>query len=916
MAQLRVAHKMHTYTVIPRVLYIRRWGLKRWSLAFGKSGRHLPPIHTIDQYPQMNMKPMLRPRPLGVPSLSRTRFWHPASHARSSHLAGATSFNNTTVPSPDAKLSRPPTNPTPPPLSLLALPTLIRSYLVSAVSASPILLTPSLWILSLLAHSKLPFLQVEHNRLLHYIIKKTIYAQFCAGETPPEVQRTATQLKETGYRGIVLNYAKELVFDKAAPAKQTRDDKAKDLEDWKQGLLKTVKLVDSGDYAALKFSGAGPSVVQRLIGKLPPTTAVSQATKEICDYAKDTGIKLLWDAEQNAIQPGIDRWTLDLQREYNRDGVAVLYGTYQAYAISTPQLLAQHLAIAHREGFTLGVKLVRGAYMGSDPRHLFWASKAETDRVHDRIAEALIRKEWNETLSPVEEQDAQKPTFPNVSLVLATHNHESVRKAVAIRQEQSRKGEELIDLSYAQLMGMADDLVGFSLQPFSQKNSYNVVSPPGPCVEPEGFNDARLPLMMDPADTNAAIEMLKSKPPPPYLGLFNEPDLSYGGYTAVTLPEDAAKNLTTLIDVKQLDTRLLSPVPAYPSPDWLDQFDGNCTGCMDKIDIISAHVYHVKPEDSVAQIKAIHDRWQKPIWVTEISPTTQMGNCQFSGEEMKTCSDKSANLSRARSRVLEAAQQGASLIVLPECFNSPYGCQYFPKYAETLLPSPPSKGKAPSFHALSDLAKEANAYLLGGSIPEYETTSDKYFNTSLMFNPNGELIATHRKVHLFDIDIPGKITFKESEILSPGNKLTLVDLPEYGRIALAICYDIRFPELAMIAARKQCFLLLYPGAFNLTTGALHWSLQARARAMDNQVYVGLCSPARDMEASYNAWGHSMVVDPNAAVMTEAGENEEIVYADLVDSKIQETRKGIPLQGQRRFDVYPDVSKGNITFEEG
>ncbi|KAI4289879.1 MAG: hypothetical protein L6R35_000842 [Caloplaca aegaea] len=277
--------------------------------------------------------------------------------------------------------------------------------------------------------------------------------------------------------------------------------------------------------------------------------------------------------------------------------------------------------------------------------------------------------------------------------------------------------------------------------------------------------------------------------------------------------------------------------------------------------------------------------------------------------QLATGADKAANLSRARSRVLEAAQKGASLIVLPECFNSPYGCQYFPKYAETLLPSPPSKEKSPSFHALSDLAKEAKIYLLGGSIPEFETSSKKYFNTSLMFDPNGELIATHRKVHLFDIDIPGKITFKESEILSPGNKVTLVDLPGHGKIAIAICYDIRFPELAMIAARKQCFLLLYPGAFNLTTGALHWALQARARAMDNQLYVGLCSPARDMEASYNAWGHSMVVDPNAAVMTEAGEQEEIVYADLDGDKIEETRKGIPLRGQRRFDVYPDVSDG-------
>ena len=190
----------------------------------------------------------------------------------------------------------------------------------------------------------------------------------------------------------------------------------------------------------------------------------------------------------------------------------------------------------------------------------------------------------------------------------------------------------------------------------------------------------------------------------------------------------------------------------------------------------------------------------------------------------------------------------------------------------------------------------------------------KYHNTSLLFDPDGKLLATHRKVHLFDIDIPGKITFKESDVLSPGNKLTLVDLPPYGKIALAICYDIRFPELAMVAARKGCFLLLYPGAFNLTTGALHWSLQARARAVDNQVYVGLCSPARDMKASYNAWGHSMVVDPNARVMVEAGEEEEIVYADLEGEKIEETRKGIPIYTQRRFDVYPDVSEGKVRFE--
>ena len=89
----------------------------------------------------------------------------------------------------------------------------------------------------------------------------------------------------------------------------------------------------------------------------------------------------------------------------------------------------------------------------------------------------------------------------------------------------------------------------------------------------------------------------------------------------------------------------------------------------------------------------------------------------------------------------------------------------------------------------------------------------------------------------------------------------------------------------------------------------------RARAVDNQVYVGLCSPARDMEASYNAWGHSMVVDPNAGVVCEAGEEEEVVYAELSGEKIEETRKGIPIYTQRRFDVYPDVSEGKIKFDE-
>lgn len=285
--------------------------------------------------------------------------------------------------------------------------------------------------------------------------------------------------------------------------------------------------------------------------------------------------------------------------------------------------------------------------------------------------------------------------------------------------------------------------------------------------------------------------------------------------------------------------------------------------------------------------------------------------------QLASGADKLANLSHAADKVREAAAAGAKIVVLPECFNSPYGCAHFPSYAETLLPSPPTREQSPSFHALSAMARDNSVYLIGGSIPElYQPSSSpseqapakSYYNTSLIFSPSGALLATHRKIHLFDIDIPGKITFKESDVLSPGDRLTIVDLPEYGRVAVAICYDVRFPELAMIAVRRGCFALVYPGAFNLTTGPLHWKLLGQARAVDNQVYVALCSPARDMSAGYHAWGHSMVVDPMAQVLVEADETETIVSAELDGAKIEEARKGIPLRHQRRFDVYPDISQ--------
>uniref|UniRef100_A0A3B3YB80 omega-amidase n=1 Tax=Poecilia mexicana TaxID=48701 RepID=A0A3B3YB80_9TELE len=240
--------------------------------------------------------------------------------------------------------------------------------------------------------------------------------------------------------------------------------------------------------------------------------------------------------------------------------------------------------------------------------------------------------------------------------------------------------------------------------------------------------------------------------------------------------------------------------------------------------------------------------------------------------QLQVSSDKANNLSKVRRLVKEAAGQGGKVVLLPECFNSPYGTSFFSKYAEKI--------PGETTQMLSEVAKENKLHLVGGSIPEED--GGKLYNTCAVFGPEGELILKHRKIHLFDIDVPGKIRFQESETLSPGNSLSTFDTP-FCRVGVGICYDMRFAELAQLYNRKGCQLLVYPGAFNMTTGPAHWELLQRARALDNQTYVATASPARDEAASYVAWGHSTVVNPWGEVIAKAGHEESIIYADIGES---------------------------------
>jgi omega-amidase len=279
--------------------------------------------------------------------------------------------------------------------------------------------------------------------------------------------------------------------------------------------------------------------------------------------------------------------------------------------------------------------------------------------------------------------------------------------------------------------------------------------------------------------------------------------------------------------------------------------------------------------------------------------TKMSGSVRLALIQLAVSASKPDNLARAARLIKEAASKGANIVALPECFNSPYGTSYFPEYAEPI--------PGPSTETLVRAARENNIYLIGGSIPEND--GGKIYNTCTVYDPKGDLIAKHRKVHLFDIEIPGKIKFKESETLSPGNNFSFFDTP-LCRIGIGICYDIRFAEMAQIYAKNGCKLLIYPGAFNMTTGPAHWELLTRARALDNQLYVATVSPARDENASYVAWGHSSAVSPWGEVVATTGHEENIVYADIDLGLVDQIRGQIPLSVQRRNDLYEVEEKKN------
>lgn len=251
--------------------------------------------------------------------------------------------------------------------------------------------------------------------------------------------------------------------------------------------------------------------------------------------------------------------------------------------------------------------------------------------------------------------------------------------------------------------------------------------------------------------------------------------------------------------------------------------------------------------------------------------------------QMIVTADKETNLNRAEELVKKAAQGGADMAVLPEMFNCPYASAFFREYAE------PKGGE--TYRRLSEMAKRNAVYVVGGSIPQIR--DNKIYNTSYTFDRQGNEIHDYSKTHLFDIQVDGGQSFRESDTLTPGVGMGVFQT-EFGLFGLGICFDIRFQSDWQLLQKKGALVCIVPGAFNMTTGPAHWELLFRARAVDNQLFMVGVSPARDLDFSYHAYGHSLVVDPWGCVLAQLGFEEGIAIVTVDLERVPSVRRQIPI----------------------
>jgi predicted amidohydrolase len=260
---------------------------------------------------------------------------------------------------------------------------------------------------------------------------------------------------------------------------------------------------------------------------------------------------------------------------------------------------------------------------------------------------------------------------------------------------------------------------------------------------------------------------------------------------------------------------------------------------------------------------------------------------------MRSGEDRDENFTKISRLLGEAAAGGAELAVLPEVatWRGPQADE--PRQA---LPIPGNDSER-----LGQLAAQHGLWLLAGSILEMAGEGDRCFNTSLLFSPNGDIHARYRKIHLFDIDLPGKVSIRESDTRQAGNSVTCVETP-FGKIGMAVCYDLRFPELFRALVDQGAEIIVMPSAFNDVTGEAHWEVLLRARAIESQCFLLAPNQVGAGGSGFSVYGHSLAIDPWGRILAEGnGDDEACLLVELNAEVLAQTRRDLPsLQHRRSF----------------
>jgi predicted amidohydrolase len=275
---------------------------------------------------------------------------------------------------------------------------------------------------------------------------------------------------------------------------------------------------------------------------------------------------------------------------------------------------------------------------------------------------------------------------------------------------------------------------------------------------------------------------------------------------------------------------------------------------------------------------------------TSTLPTAMPTTMRVAAIQMVSTPDVAQNIAAAQRLVQEAADAGAGLVSLPEYWPL-LGMHERDKLAHAETP-----GAGPIQEAMASMAARYKIWLVGGTLPLVSTDQGKVLNTLLAYGPDGAQAARYDKLHLFSFT-RGAESYDESRTITPGETVAVLDMP-LGRVGLSVCYDLRFPEL--YRALGDCVLMVVPSAFTYTTGAAHWEILLRARAIENQCYVLAAAQGGTHPNGRRTWGHSMLIDPWGEIVDVLPEGEGVVAGMLDLARIDGVRENLPALRHRRL----------------